>query len=218
MQLQLTEEQYEEVEACISSGRCVMFQGTYLMQPMTKASDSPEFCSPISGNPLMFFHMYVGHTSHKATVKMVVPSIQMVDAGTFQALDTPIAGDSLDQAFDKGVGLTAVYQGQTLLFYPDTKEGTIYTFTGQLYRIRYDSSAKTATLSKLGARDVGAAAASHSHSASDITSGTLSTSRGGTGVTSVGGTDYTTVRFRGSGLRNADTNPTTNGTINWTYG
>ena len=65
---------------------------------------------------------------------------------------------------------------------------------------------------------MGAAAESHSHSASDITSGTLPISRGGTGRTSVGGTDYTTVRFRGSGLRNADTNPTDNGTINWTYG
>lgn len=218
MQLQLTEEQYEEVEACISSGRCIMFQGAYLMQPMTKASDSPEFCSPISGNPLMFFHMYVGHTSHKATVKMVVPSIQMVDAGTFQALDTPMAAEFLDAYFDMNMSITAAYNGQTLIFYPDTKEGTTYIFTGQLYFIQYDSVAKTATLSKLGAGDVGAAAASHSHSASDITSGTLSTTRGGTGVTSVGGTDYTTVRFRGSGLRTADTNPTVNGTINWTYG
>lgn len=34
----------------------------------------------------------------------------------------------------------------------------------------------------------------------------------------ISGTDYTTVRLRGSGLRNADTNPTDNGTINWTYG
>lgn len=33
----------------------------------------------------------------------------------------------------------------------------------------------------------------------------------------ISGTDYTTVRLRGSGLRNADTNPTANGTINWTY-
>ena len=65
---------------------------------------------------------------------------------------------------------------------------------------------------------VGAALALHKHPASDITSGTLPISRGGTGKTSVGGTDYTTVRFRGSGLRNADTNPTDNGTINWTYG
>lgn len=48
-------------------------------------------------------------------------------------------------------------------------------------------------------------------------SGTLQVLRGGTGVTSVGGTDYTTTRFRGSQLCSADTNPTINGTINWTY-
>lgn len=65
---------------------------------------------------------------------------------------------------------------------------------------------------------IGAATTSHSHSATNITSGTLAIDRGGTGVTAVGGTDYTTVRFRGSGLRSSDTNPTTNGTINWTYG
>lgn len=78
--------------------------------------------------------------------------------------------------------------------------------------------AKAASKPGYTAAEVGAAASSHSHSASDITSGTLAIARGGTGVTAVGGTDYTTVRFRGSGLRSSDTNPTTNGTINWTYG
>lgn len=68
------------------------------------------------------------------------------------------------------------------------------------------------------ASQIGAAEESHKHSASDITSGIFGTIRGGTGVTSVGGTDYTTVRFRGSALRPSDTNPTTNGTIIWTYG
>lgn len=63
----------------------------------------------------------------------------------------------------------------------------------------------------------GKAASSHNHSASNITSGTLPVTRGGTGVTGVGGTDYTTTRFRGSQLRSAETNPTVNGTINWTY-
>lgn len=65
--------------------------------------------------------------------------------------------------------------------------------------------------------NIGAAASAHNHAAGDITSGTLAVARGGTGVTAVGGTDYTTTRFRGSQLRSADTNPTTNGTINWTY-
>lgn len=69
----------------------------------------------------------------------------------------------------------------------------------------------------LSAADIGAATSFHYHSASNITSGTLSITRGGTGVTAVGGTDYTTTRFRGSQLCAADTNPTTNGTIAWTY-
>lgn len=45
----------------------------------------------------------------------------------------------------------------------------------------------------------------------------ISIQNGGTGVSSVGGTDYSTTRFRGSQLRSTDTNPTINGTINWTY-
>lgn len=75
----------------------------------------------------------------------------------------------------------------------------------------------TANPHNVTAAQVGAAASVHYHAASDITSGTLSITRGGTGVTSIGGTDYTTTRFRGSQLRSADTTPTTNGTINWTY-
>lgn len=78
--------------------------------------------------------------------------------------------------------------------------------------------AKAASKPGYTAAEVGAAAASHGHGAENIVSGTLPVVRGGTGVTSVGGTDYTTVRFRGSGLRSSDTNPTTDGTINWTYG
>ena len=31
-------------------------------------------------------------------------------------------------------------------------------------------------------------------------------------------TGYTTIMARGMGLRNADTNPSLNGAINWTYG
>lgn len=77
--------------------------------------------------------------------------------------------------------------------------------------------AKAASKPAYTADEVGAATSLHSHSTADITSGTLSITRGGTGVTSIGGTDYTTTRFRGSQLRSTDTPPTTNGTINWTY-
>lgn len=58
----------------------------------------------------------------------------------------------------------------------------------------------------------------HQHNAGNITSGVFPVARGGTGVTGVGGTDYASVRFRGFGLRNSDSNPAVNGTVNWTYG
>lgn len=71
----------------------------------------------------------------------------------------------------------------------------------------------------------GKADATHNQAASTITSGTLSSDRlptipvekGGTGQTSIVDTTYTTVRYRGSALVSSETNPTQNGTINWTY-
>ena len=41
--------------------------------------------------------------------------------------------------------------------------------------------------------------------------------KGGTGYTSIEDTTYTTARYRASALVDAETNPTTNGVINWTY-
>lgn len=61
------------------------------------------------------------------------------------------------------------------------------------------------------------AVSSHTHSAGDITSGTLSVDRGGTGYTSIADTTYTTARYRASALVSAETTPSTNGVINWTY-
>lgn len=65
--------------------------------------------------------------------------------------------------------------------------------------------------------EVGAAPATHNHAAGDITSGTLSITRGGTGYTSITDTTYTTARYRASSLHNTETTPTTNGVIAWTY-
>ena len=47
--------------------------------------------------------------------------------------------------------------------------------------------------------------------------GTLPVTRGGTGYTSLPGTNYTTCRYRGSSLHSSTTNPSSNGTICWTY-
>ena len=67
--------------------------------------------------------------------------------------------------------------------------------------------------------------AEHNHSASNITSGTLSSDRlpvismekGGTGQTSIEDTTYTTARYRASSLYSIETTPTVNGVIAWTY-
>ena len=56
--------------------------------------------------------------------------------------------------------------------------------TGQV--LRQSSSGAPITVSALTHTDVGAAAASHNHAASEITSGTLAVARGGTGLGSLG--------------------------------
>ena len=66
---------------------------------------------------------------------------------------------------------------------------------------------------------------SHTHSASDINSGTLSNDRlstvsvekGGTGYTSIVDTTYTTARYRASTLSKTEITPSSNGVISWTY-
>lgn len=47
--------------------------------------------------------------------------------------------------------------------------------------------------------------------------GVVQVDKGGTGVTSHADTTYTTARYRASALVSAETNPSTNGVINWTY-
>ena len=47
--------------------------------------------------------------------------------------------------------------------------------------------------------------------------GTMPVASGGTGYTTIADTTYTTARYRASALVNAETNPSTNGVINWTY-
>lgn len=64
---------------------------------------------------------------------------------------------------------------------------------------------------------IGAAAASHNHSASNITSGTLPISRGGTGVSNMTGTDYTTNRPRGIVLQSSTPSSVPNGCIVGVY-
>ena len=60
---------------------------------------------------------------------------------------------------------------------------------------------------------IGAAAATHDHGAAQITSGVFSA----TNIKAKAGTDYTYERLRNMSLNNADTNPSENGAIAWTY-
>lgn len=57
----------------------------------------------------------------------------------------------------------------------------------------------------------------HTHYTWDITGGILSIDKGGTGYSSIADTTYTRARYRASSLHSSETNPTTNGTICWTY-
>ena len=61
------------------------------------------------------------------------------------------------------------------------------------------------------------AAGSHTHSAVELTSGTLPVARGGTGVTSLTGTDYTTSRVRGIALQSSVPTSIPNGCIVGVY-
>lgn len=67
------------------------------------------------------------------------------------------------------------------------------------------------------AKAVGDALLSHKHATSDITSGVLGVEFGGTGYSSITDTTYTTARYRASSLHSAETTPTDNGVICWTY-
>lgn len=69
-------------------------------------------------------------------------------------------------------------------------------------RVTYNGTFWIADLTKPAAADV---------------SGTMAVSNGGTGYNTIEDTVYTTARYRASSLVNADTNPSTNGVINWTY-
>lgn len=64
---------------------------------------------------------------------------------------------------------------------------------------------------------IGAAAATHYHSASQITSGVFSVSQGGTGVSDLSGTDYTTYRVRAIGLSSSEPSAILNGYIVGVY-
>ena len=72
-------------------------------------------------------------------------------------------------------------------------------------------------ISAITLAQLGAAASSHNHSASNITSGTLPVTRGGTGITNLTGSDYSTSRVRGISVQSTIPDSVSNGHIVGVY-
>lgn len=86
---------------------------------------------------------------------------------------------------------------------------------GSLIRVLIDTTNNRATILNRGITpaNIGAADASHNQAASTITAGTFA----GQVVANSSGQTYSTSLLRNTKLVSADTNPTVNGEINWTY-
>ena len=128
--------------------------------------------------------------------------IQQDQSGEGVALYNQLLDGSVGNSF-KLLGEGAVLKDTVLIITKRAGSSTTYRLYGEH--------------NKPTPADIGAAAASHSHGAGDITSGTLPVARGGTGAASISDTTYTTARYRASALVSTETNPTANGVINWTY-
>jgi len=94
------------------------------------------------------------------------------------------------------------------------KQNKITGTAGQL--VGFDSNGNPTAQDKPSytASEVGAAAASHTQAASTIKAGTF----GGQVIANSSGQTYSTYLLRNTRLASADTNPTVNGQICWTYG
>lgn len=95
------------------------------------------------------------------------------------------AGQLTDQPSAWGILVSFICGSDIFQIWKTQNNGPVYTRSGnasgwgQTWAKVYD------TLNKPTASDIGAAASSHNHSASEITSGTLPVDRGGTGQTTV---------------------------------
>lgn len=107
-------------------------------------------------------------------------------------------------------------QGQFLGFTSENVVGAVdapagvTSFNGRTGVVTPQSGDYTASM-------VGAAPTSHTHSASQISSGIFSIARGGTGVSNMVGTDYSTNRPRGIVLQSSTPSSVSNGCIVGVY-
>lgn len=149
---------------------------------------------------------------HAATKKYVDDSVPDITGKADKAVPTAAGNvaalDAEGNLQDSGKPFTAAGIGAA----PAIHDHPIIGPTGNFVSITSDGAPGDS-----GFNDQSFAAYSHAHTAGDISGGTLGITRGGTGVTSHTDTTYTTARYRASALVSADTDPTTNGVINWTY-
>ena len=149
---------------------------------------------------------------HAATKKYVDDSVPNITGKADKAVPTAAGNvaalDAEGNLQDSGKPFTAAGIGAA----PAIHDHPIIGPTGNFVSITSDGAPGDS-----GFNNQSFAAYSHTHTAGDISGGTLGITRGGTGVTSHTDTTYTTARYRASALVSADTDPTTNGVINWTY-
>ena len=113
--------------------------------------------------------------------------------------------------------------GNITNYYFGNGKGGLATFVANYFKGKFQGDSarpiynneEAAMLSDVptNAAQIGAAAASHTHGAAQITSGVFSA----TDIKAKAGTDYTYERLRNASLNAAETPPSENGAIAWTY-
>ena len=154
MTLQLTDEQYASVVSCQNDGTPIYIEGAFLVYPIGRTSESPDFSSvPTSSGS--YCRLYVNYDSKLASFYPFIPmSVSAQDAGIFSSLDTPKqdASGVYVYGFNNNMPIYVYYPslvgGEKIILYPDSRpNSTTYVFANSTYRLTFDTSSSTATLS-----------------------------------------------------------------------
>lgn len=154
MTLQLTDEQYASVVSCQNDGTPIYIEGAFLVYPIGRTSESPDFSS-VPTSPGSYYRLYVNLDSKLASFYPFIPlSVSAQDAGIFPSLDTPKQDTSsvYEYGFNNNMPIYVYYPslvgGEKIILYPDSHPtSTTYVFSNSTYHLTFDTSASTATLS-----------------------------------------------------------------------
>ena len=154
MTLQLTDEQYASVVSCQNDGTPIYIEGAFLVYPIGRTSESPDFSS-VPTSPGGYYRLYVNLDSKLASFYPFIPlSVSAQDAGIFPSLDTPKQDTSsvYEYGFNNNMPIYVYYPslvgGEKIILYPDSHPtSTTYVFSNSTYHLTFDTSASTATLS-----------------------------------------------------------------------